>query len=150
MLTRKPHPVDTGTLNFSLNAEKVHAFSIYTSATERIDEESAMQAVSSVLRFLTRMGIIKYNCHNGYIASIIEETDLMPIKVDVSGIYHPLKQPGDEVFFGDTLAEVIDPLEGEVISQIIAPSDGIIFFAHQKPLVIQNSTVYQLIRRWHR
>lgn len=149
VVTRKPQPVDTGTLNFSLSAEGIHAFSIYTSATERVDEDSAMQAVSSVLRFLTRMGIIKYNCHNGFIASIIEEIDLMPIKVDVSGIYRPLKQPGDEVYFGDVLAEVLDPLEGEVISQIIAPSDGIIFFAHLKPLVIENSTVYQLIRRLH-
>lgn len=149
VLTKKPQPVDTGTLNFSLNAEGINAFSIYTSATDHIDEESAIQAISSVLRFLTRMGIIKYNCHNGYIASIIQETDLMSIKVDVSGIYRPLKHPGDEVCFGDVLAEVIDPIQGEVISQIIAPSDGIIFFAHSKALVIQNSTIYQLIRRLH-
>jgi len=149
VVTRKPQPVDTGTLNFSLSAEGIHAFSIYTAATDKIDETSALQAVSSVLRFLTRMGIIRYNCHNGYIASIISETDLMPIKVDASGIYRPLKKPGNEVSFGDLLAEVLDPIHGEVLSQIIAPSDGIIFFAHTKPLVFQNSTIYQLIRRLH-
>ena len=40
--------------------------SVYTSATDRIDEASAKQAVASVMRFLSRMGIIKYHGHSGY------------------------------------------------------------------------------------
>jgi predicted deacylase len=149
VMTRKPKPIDTGTLNYNWQLNGTNAFSVYTSATDRIDEKSAKQAVSSVLRFLTRMGIIKYNCHNGFIATTLEEELLMSIRADVSGIYRRFKEPGDEVTFGDLLAEVVDPIEGEVISQIIAPSDGIIFFAHGKPLVIENCTVYKLIRRLH-
>ncbi|MBQ9120150.1 MAG: succinylglutamate desuccinylase/aspartoacylase family protein [Lachnospiraceae bacterium] len=149
VLLKKPQPFDAGTLNYCWQTEETSAFSIYTPATASIDEMSARQAVSAVLRFLTRMGIIKYNCHSGYIASTIEEEGLMPIKTDVSGIYRPLKKPGDEVKFGDILAEVVDPIEGEVISQIIAPSDGVIFFAHSKPLVVQNCIVYKMIRRLH-
>ncbi|WFR59409.1 M14 family metallopeptidase [Anaerocolumna sp. AGMB13025] len=149
VMTRKPQPIDTGTLNYNWQLNGTNAFSVYTSATDRIDEKSAKQAVSSVLRFLTRMGIIKYNCHNGFIATTLEEELLMSIRADVSGIYRRFKEPGDEVTFGDLLAEVVDPIEGEVISQIIAPSDGIIFFAHGKPLVVENCTVYKLIRRLH-
>lgn len=149
ILVKKPQPFDMGTLNYCWQMSGTNAFSVYTPATASIDEASAKQAVSAVLRFLTRMGIIKYNCHSGYIASVVEEEALMPIKTDVSGIYRPLKKPGEEVKFGDILAEVVDPVEGEVISQIIAPSDGIIFFAHSKPLVIQNCIVYKIIRRLH-
>lgn len=149
VMTRKPQPIDTGTLNYNWQMNGTNAFSVYTSATDRIDEKSAKQAVSSVLRFLTRMGILKYNCHNGYIATTLEEEILMSIRADVSGIYRRFKEPGDEVAFGDILAEVVDPIEGEVISQIMAPSDGIIFFAHSKPLVIEHCTVYKLIRRLH-
>ncbi len=149
VMTRKPQPIDTGTLNYNWQMNGTNAFSVYTSATDRIDEKSAKQAVSSVLRFLTRMGILKYNCHNGFIATTLEEDILMSIRADVSGIYRRFKEPGDEVAFGDILAEVVDPIEGEVISQIMAPSDGIIFFAHGKPLVIEHCTVYKLIRRLH-
>lgn len=149
VVTRKPRPIDTATLNYSWQMNGTNAFSVYTSATDHIDEKSAGQAVSSVLRFLTRMGIIKYNCHNGFIATTLEEESLMSIRADVSGIYRRFKEPGEEITFGDLLAEVVDPIEGEVISQIIAPSDGIIFFAHRKPLVIENCTVYKLIRRLH-
>ena len=149
VMTRKPQPIDTGTLNYNWQMNGTNAFSVYTSATDRIDEKSAKQAVSSVLRFLTRMGILKYNCHNGFIATTLEEDILMSVRADVSGIYRRFKEPGDEVAFGDILAEVVDPIEGEVISQIMAPSDGIIFFAHGKPLVIEHCTVYKLIRRLH-
>ncbi len=149
VLTKKAHPFDKGTLNYNWQMNGTNAFSVYSPETATIDEKSARQAVSAVLRFLTRMGIIKYNCHSGYIASIVEEESLMSIRTDVSGIYRPLRHPGDEVKFGEILAEVVDPIEGEVISQIIAPSDGIIFFAHSKPLVIQNCIVYKLIRRLH-
>jgi hypothetical protein len=149
VVTRKPQPIDTGTLNYSWQVQGTNAFSVYTSATDRIDEKSVKQAVSSVLRFLTRMGIIKYNCHSGFIATTLEEDSLMSIRADVSGIYRRLKDPGEEVSFGEILAEVVDPIEGEVISQIMAPSDGIIFFAHAKPLVIENCIVYKLIRRLH-
>ncbi len=149
VVTRKPRPIDTATLNYNWQMNGTNAFSVYTSATDYIDEKSANQAVSSVLRFLTRMGIIKYNCHNGFIATTLEEESLMSIRADVSGIYRRFKEPGEEVAFGDLLAEVVDPIEGEVISQIIAPSEGIIFFAHRKPLVIENCTVYKLIRRLH-
>lgn len=149
VILRKPEPFDYGTLNYNWQVTGTSAFSVYSSSTDVIDETSASQSVASVLRFLKRMGIIKYNCHNGYIASIVEEEALMPIRVDVSGIYRRLKKPGDEVRFGEILAEVVDPMEGEVISQILSPSDGIIFFAHTKPLVMQNCIVYQLLRRMH-
>lgn len=149
VVTRKPEPIDTATLNYNWQLSGTNAFSVYTNATDTIDERSASQAVSSVLRFLTRMGIIKYNCHSGYIASVVEEHSLLPIRSEVSGIYRKLKSPGDEIKFGEVLAEIVDPMEGGVISQVTAPSDGIIFFSHTKPLVIQNCVVYQLIRRMH-
>lgn len=149
VVLRKPEPFDHGTLNYNWQISGTSAFSVYSSTTDSIDEASANQSVASVLRFLTRMGIIKYNCHNGYIASIIEEDALMPIRVDASGIYRRFKNPGDEVKFGEVLAEVVDPMQGEVISQILAPSDGVLFFAHTKPLVMQNCIVYQLLRRMH-
>lgn len=149
VLTRIPEPFDKLTLNYNWQIFGTNAFSIYTSATDMIDEKSANQAVSSILRFLTRMGIIKYNCHSGFIASVIEESSLLPVRADVSGIYRRFKAPGDEVKFGDVIAEVVDPLEGEIISQILAPTDGIIFFAHVKPLVIENCIIYKIIRRLH-
>lgn len=149
VVIRKPKPFDTVTLNYSWQMWNTNAFSVYTNATEHIDELSAKHAVVAVLRFLTRMGIIKYNSHSGYIASVINEDDLKCIRTEAAGIYRRIKNPGDAVERGDVLAEILDSYEGEVISQIISPTDGVIFFAHTSPLVMENVVVYKIIRRIH-
>lgn len=149
VVIRKPKPFDTVTLNYSWQIWNTNAFSVYTNATDQIDELSAKQAVVAVLRFLTRMGIIKYNSHSGYIASVINEDDLKCITTTSSGIYRRIKNPGDSVERGDVLAEILDPYEGEVVSQVLSPTDGVIFFAHTAPLVMENVVVYKIIRRIH-
>ncbi len=149
VVIRKPSPIDTTTLNYNWQVWGASAFSVYTNKTDEIDEESARQAVSSVLRFLTRMGIIRYNCHGGYIANVVREEELLNVKANVAGIYRRKKNPGEEVRHGDLLAEVIHPLEGDVISQILSPTDGIVFFAQRAPLVMENASICKIIRRLH-
>lgn len=149
VLIRKPKPFDTATLNYNWQMNGTNAFSIYTNSTELIDEKSARQAVSSVLRFLTRMGILKYNNHSGYIASVIHDEDLFPVHIAKGGIYKRLKEPGDPVFHGELIGEITDPYDGEVLESITSPTDGIVFFAHTAPLVMENAVIYKIIRRMH-
>ena len=149
VVVRKPRPYDTMTLNYNWQLWNTNAFSLYTNATDQIDEESAKHAVVAVLRFLTRMGVIKYNSHSGYIASVLQEEDLFSLKTSASGIYRRLRKPGDSVERGDVIGEIIHPYEGEVISQIISPTDGIIFFAHTSPMIMENVVAYKIIRRLH-
>ena len=149
VVIRKPRPIDTTTLNYNWQVWESNAFSVYTNKTDSIDEQSAQQAVSAIRRFLNRMGILRYNCHGGFISSTIHEDELMSVVSDVPGIFLRRKNAGEEVQVGDVLAEIIDPLEGEIREQILAPSDGVIFFAHDEPLVMEHSTVFKLIKRLH-
>lgn len=149
VVIRKPRPIDTTTLNYNWQVWESNAFSVYTNKTDSIDEQSAQQAVSAILRFLNRMGILRYNCHGGFISSTINEDELMSVVSDVPGIFLRRKNAGEEVQVGDVLAEIIDPLEGEIREQILAPSDGVIFFAHDEPLVMEHSTVFKIIKRLH-
>lgn len=149
VVVRQPRPIDTTTLNYNWQVSKTNAFSVYTNKTDCIDEQSAQQAVSAILRFLNRMGILRYNCHGGFLSSTIREEELMSVVSDIPGIFLRRKNAGEEVQVGDVLAEIIDPLEGEIREQILAPSDGVIFFAHNDPLVMEHSTVFKLIKRLH-
>lgn len=149
VVIRKPCAFDAATLNYNWQLWDTNAFSMYTSATGNIDEPSAKQAVASVLRFLTRMGIIRYNSHNGYIATIIDESELYQVKNTAAGIFRRMVNPGDEVHFADVLAEIIDPCEGGVMNQVLSPTDGIIFFAHNAPLAAESEVLFKIIRRLH-
>lgn len=149
VIIRKPRPYDTGTLNYNWQLWDTNAFSIYTNETDRIDEASAKTAVISILRFLSRMGIVKYHCHSGYIASIIGEDELRSVNAPCSGIFRRLKHPGDEVSYGEPIAEILHPLEGYVMEELRAPCDGILFFAHSAPLINEHALAFRIIGRLH-
>jgi len=150
VVLRTPTAMDRTTLNYNWQFSGTAAFSVYTNATETIDESSAELGVSAVLRFLSRMGIIKYKCHGGYMGTIINEDDMMNVKSGAAGIYRGLCRVGSEAAKGDVLAQVIHPYEGTVEYEIKAPVDGIVFFAHQSPLVTQNSLAFKMIKRLHK
>ena len=42
------------------------------------------------------------------------------------------------------IATIIDPYEGHVIEKITSPVDGIIFFAHHKPLVLEYTPIFKI------
>lgn len=149
VVIRRPKPVDTTTLNYNWQIWDTNAFSVYTNATDRIDEDSARQAVSSVLRFLTKMGIVRYISHSGYVPSVIREDGLQNVKADAAGIYRRIVGAGQEIRKGDVLAVVQHPHEGKIISRIAAPAAGIVFFAYAQPLVMEGAIVFKIIKRLH-
>lgn len=149
VVVRKPQPIDTKTLNYNWQDEMTAAFSLYTNRTDSIDEKSAKQAVAAILRFLTRMGIIRYESHSGYISHVIKEEDLTNVSTMSGGIFRGKVKIGEDVRYGNVMAEIIDPYEGYVKETILAPTDGIVFFAHTESLIGEGDTAYNLIHRLH-
>ena len=39
--------------------------------------------------------------------------------------------------------------EGNVISAVLSPTEGIVFFTHKKPLAAENEVICRIIRRLH-
>ena len=60
VVMRKPAPIDTTTLNYHWQIWETNAFSIYTKETDKVDEQSAQEAVAAVLRYLSRVGLLRY------------------------------------------------------------------------------------------
>ena len=51
--------------------------------------------------------------------------------------------------YGNEMAEIIDPYDGTVREKILAPTDGIVFFAHTEALICEKDIAYRLIHRLH-
>lgn len=149
VVVKKPAPIDTQTLNYNWQTEMTAAFLVYTNKTFEIDDKSARQAVAAVLRFLTRMGILRYESHSGYISHVIMEEDLTNVYTECAGIFKGLTELGEAVRYGQPMAQIMDPMEGSIRQMILAPTDGIVFFTHKEALVTQYDMVYRLIHRMH-
>lgn len=146
VMVRSPKPYDTTTLNYNWQVWNCKAFSVFTQETEHIDEESAKTAIHSVLMFLSSRGIIKYNGHKGYISSVISYENMVNIKSDEAGIFRRLVDINEIVQKGDVIAEIIDPLDGEVRKEIKSTANGVVFFVHDKPLAYANATLFKIIK----
>ncbi|MBQ9871660.1 MAG: succinylglutamate desuccinylase/aspartoacylase family protein [Eubacterium sp.] len=149
VITGDVRSYDTTTLNYNWQMAGTDAFSIYSGGTERINQHDAEIAVSSVLRFLSRMGIIHYNCQGGYMPTVMQEEEMLNIKADDGGFFHQIVGTNEEVHRGQKLGDIIDPMDGRVLSEVTAPTDGIIFFVQEQPTIYQNVVIYKMIKKLH-
>jgi len=145
---REPLPFDTTLLNYNWQIWETKAYSIYAGKTDKIDEKEAGLAVESMLRFMYRTGIITLEpLKDGYSSTIIEEKNLTTIKSQVAGIFQIVATAGSVVHKGEVIGNIIDPYNGSTIEEIKSPCFGEIFFAHDRPLILQSATVFKIHSR---
>ena len=146
VLLRTPRPYDTTTLNYNWQVWETRAFSVYTNATDQIDERSARESVEAVLRFLAHEGVLQnYDNGPGERSLIVPESSLTAVHSPASGIYRRFYHPGDRIRAGQALCEILHPLEGTVLERVCSPVSGRVFFAHHSPLVKERGVVYKII-----
>ena len=146
VVLHKPRPFDTATLNYNWQIWGTQAFSLYTTNTARVDEESALQAENAVLNFMSRRGLIRCHARGGFHSEVICTSDFISARADHSGFLKCLVTPGQTVEKGQLLACILDPYEGRVLSELTAPVRGVVAFAGDEPMTYENTAVLKLIR----
>ncbi|MGN0662720.1 MAG: M14 family metallopeptidase [Faecalibacterium sp.] len=149
VVMREPQPIDTTTLNYNWQVWETNAFSVYTKETDEIDEESARQAVAAVLRYLSRVGVLRYHCHSGFLSTVVQESEMANVLTPAGGIFRRFCAPGDEVEYGQKLGVILDPFTAEPVAEITCPTSGVLFFAMKKPLATEHEVAFKVIRRLH-
>lgn len=146
VVVRKVRPYDTATLNYNWQVWDTQAFSIYTTTTTTIDRSSAGQSVLCILKFLSSLGIVKYQWGGMKKESaVVKDTDMISVRTAKSGIFEPLVKVGDDVKEGTVLANIVHPYEGEIMETLYAPIESKVFFMHTDPLTYANTAVVKLI-----
>lgn len=145
VIKRKVRPYDTTTLNYNWQIWETSAYSIYTSSTDTIDEESAAMAIRGILNFLDTQGVIEYKAHAGYHSQVVEDVDMITVRSAQAGIFSAKAGINQEVEKGQVLAQIFDPYEGEILENIVSPVNGVVFFAHNEPLTYSHTAVFKLV-----
>ena len=142
---REAKPYDTTTLNYNWQIWDTKAFSLYTSATDRIDVVSAQEAIDAVLRFLDKNSIIQYRCHGWCVSQLIEGHTLVNVKTNAAGFFIRHADVNTRVQKGYALAEIMDPYSGAVVETIQSPVDGIVFFHANQPIIYSHTSLFRII-----
>ncbi len=138
-------PYDTTLLNYNWQLWETKAFSLYTGHTAKLDDASVDNAVDALLRFMESIGAVSVSVRPGFSPQQITDADLVTIRPSVSGLLHKLKRAPQSVKCGDLLAEVVDPYDASIREQLFSPVDGVIFFHHDNPLIIDHARAFQII-----
>lgn len=144
-IIREPRPYDTTTLNYNWQIWETKAFSIFANSTDSIDEKSADEAVWAMLRFLNSQGIISARIRPGYNTELMSESDIHVVQSKSAGLFISLTEVGKNVRRGHLLGKIVNPFDGELVSEIRAGCSGIVFFEYQSPLINENTVCYKII-----
>lgn len=145
-ILRTPRPYDTTTLNFNWQIWETKAFSLYTNAMDTIDDDSAEDAVTAIMRFMSSVGIINVKVQPGYCTEIIHENGTEQLRSTSAGIFRSLTHVGDHVEENDVLGRITDPLDCSEKSVIVADHGGVVFFEYNKPLIDEKTICFKIIK----
>ncbi len=142
----KPLPFDTTLLNYNWQIWETKAYSLYAGEYSRSELKPAADSVETLLRFMRHTGILKRKKRDddGCKPKVIDEEQLALVKSPSAGILCPIKAAGDKISKGEVAAQIIDPYEGTVVADITSPVDGIVFFAYNRPLALQNDLLFKI------
>lgn len=142
----EPAPFDTVVLNYNWQIFGTKAYSLYSGSTDVLSHDMAKQSWQAILRFLGSLGAISVSLHPGSRSLVFNADELVTVSSLNSGMLYSRVSVGQYVRSGDTLASILHPFTGETLQLITSPSDGVVFFAHTKPLVHQHSRIFQILK----
>jgi predicted deacylase len=155
IVKRIPRPYDTTTLNYNWQLWGTDAYSLYSTTTSTIDEESKTLIIDAILRFMRQNGMIKEmaTAKSATAAEtpiempsrIFQDRTLVSVRPSLSGIYQGHAVVNQPVAMGACLAEILDAQEGHIIQRLVSPVDGVVFFHHDAPLVYANTAVLKIL-----
>lgn len=144
---RKPLPFDTTLLNYNWQIWETKAYSLYGGMNDGVESPITAEMIGTILRFAQRIGLTQKPVVGipDFNSQIIDESNFISVRTPQAGILYRFKGAGDKVQEGEVLARIIDPYEGCVKAEITSPTDGLIFFAHNKPLALENTLLFNIL-----
>ncbi|MDD6079524.1 MAG: M14 family metallopeptidase [bacterium] len=144
---RKPLPFDTTLLNYNWQIWETKAYSLYGGMNDGVESPVTAEMIGTILRFAQRIGLTRKPVVGipDFNPQVIDEPSFCSVRTPQAGIFYRLKGAGAKVQEEEPLARIIDPYEGSVRAEITSPTDGIIFFAHNKPLALANTLLFNIL-----
>ena len=135
------------TLAYALNALDTPCLVVEMDVGMRINTVLGDRLVEGILNVMHRLGMWTgpvQAMHEPVCA--LRDEDVVFLNAEASGIYVPDPIRDDRVRAGQRIGRILDPLEGEVLSEVCAPCDALVFTMRAYPVVYQGSLIARLYK----
>lgn len=136
------------TLAYSLNSRDTDTLVVEMGVGMRITKPYCHQLENGILSLMTYLGMYKGAYHIEHTPMIIDKDDAVEfLNSPASGIFIQKAEHGDMLEKGELIGEIVDPLRGRVIEQILSPCDGLLFTLREYPVVDYGSLMGRIIKK---
>ena len=138
------------TFAYSMNSRNTPTLVVEMGVGMRITESYGKQMVEGIFSLMRELGIWAGNVEeikNPVISYDMDGSDVIYLNAPVSGVYIKDKSPGSLVQKGERVGRIINPLEGTLLADIIAPEDGWLFTTREYPVVEEGSLMGRILKQ---
>ena len=135
------------TFAYALNSIGTPVLVVEMGVGMRITQSYGNQLVEGILNLMKEMGMWTGKTIEPRKPIISRDPDdVYYFNAEKSGVFIPAVKHWESLKKGDLIGRVVDPLGGVVLSEVIAPSDGILFTIRDFPIVDEGSLLGRLLR----
>lgn len=136
------------TFAYSLNSTGTPCLVVEMGVGMRITKEYGNQMVDGIFSLMKDLGIWDGDAiipREPIISS--DPDDVSYLNAAVGGLFVQNVRHWEKLKTGDLIGQIIDPLSGKVLEDVLSPVDGILFTIREYPIVDEGSLVGRLLRK---
>lgn len=136
------------TFAYSLNSTGTPVLVVEMGVGMRITQELGNQLVDGILNLMSKLGIWQGETKAPRVPIISrDQDDASFLNARAGGIFIPSVKCWVFLSKGDLVGKIVDPLSGEVLDEVTAPVDGVLFTIRDFPVVNEGSLIGRLLRK---
>jgi predicted deacylase len=136
------------TIAHSLNQDGTPCLVVEMGVGMRVTPAFAEQVTTGILHAARSLGVLAADLDLEEVSHqplIADDSNVHYLNAETSGVFVPCVEHWTEVRRGDRLGQVVSPLQGDVLSEVCAPCDGVLFTLREYPLVYEGSLLARLM-----
>lgn len=134
------------TLAHSLNSIGVPTLVVEMGVGMRVTQRYGQELVDGIFNLLTKMGVWESEEYIKVKKPIISTGYKVEfINAAASGMFIPCTKHWQTVKKNETIGQIVDPLKGEVLSEVKSPCDGSVFTLREYPVVYNGSLIARIL-----
>lgn len=136
------------TFAYSLNSTGTPCLVVEMGVGMRITKEYGDQLVEGIFNLMKDLGIWKGKVKKVRKPIISKDPeDVSYLNASVGGLFIQKVNHWEKLKKGDLIGQIIDPLSGKILDDVLSPVDGLLFTIREYPIVDEGSLVGRLLRK---
>ena len=136
------------TFAYSLNNTGTPVLVVEMGVGMRITKNYGKQLVDGIFNLMHKMGIWKGSTKEVKKPIISRKPDdVFYLNASTGGLFIPMAKHGSRLKKGEIIGQITDPLRGEILDEVKAPADGMLFTIRDYPVVDEGSLMGRMLRK---